>query len=109
MDPMFIRKSQEEKALVVMRQSLLMYMQLTSCKKTSTLHQQMRAPSMSTSRTQKEIMVCDSHITKDTEELEIDLGRIEFLGAFTRPTLKHDIKITYFHINKCSVSLVYDN
>ena len=85
MDPMFTRKSQEGKALVAMRQSLLMYMQLTSCKKSSTLHQQMRAPSMSTSRTRKEVMVCDTHITRDTEEMEKDLGRIEFLGAFTRP------------------------
>lgn len=33
-DTMSTRKSQEEKALVVMKQSHLMYMQLTSCKRT---------------------------------------------------------------------------
>ena len=62
-DPMFTRKSQEGKALVAMIQSLLMYMQLASCKKTSTSHQLMRALSTFTSRTQKEIMVCDTRIT----------------------------------------------
>ena len=90
-DPMFTRKSQEEKALVLMMQSLLMYMQLTSCKKTSTSHQQMRVPSIFTSRTQKEIMVCDTHITGNTEQKEKDLGRIGLLGAFTRPSLEHDL------------------
>lgn len=57
----------------------------------------MRAPSIFTSRTQKEIMVCVTQITRDKEQWEKDLGRIEFLDAVTRPTLKHDVKIVYLN------------
>lgn len=87
------RKLQEEKALIVMMQSLLMSMQSTSCKRTSVLHQQMRAPNIFTRLTQKEIMVSDTHITRATEKKEKELGRIEFLGTFTRPTQKKDLEI----------------
>lgn len=34
----------------------------------------------------------------DTEQKEKDLGRIGFLGAFTRLSLEHDLKIVYFLI-----------
>ena len=65
------RNSLEEKALVVMMPSLLMYMQLTSYKKTSASHQQTRAPNIFTNQTQKEIMVSDNrHITRATEQNE---------------------------------------
>lgn len=73
MDPLFTRNLQEEKALVVMMQSLLMYMQLTSCKRTSFSHQQTRAPNIFTSLTQKEIMVSDTHIARATEQRGKDL------------------------------------